>query len=93
MKQTISTLTCIAFLSLLCLEAPVMAASDPMYIMYKGKMMMLTPLTKDVKLKNGCTVCTSCTVIDPKGKKTKVKEGEVVTPEGDIQAWLDNPKR
>jgi hypothetical protein len=55
-----------------------------MYIMVQGKMMKLVPMTKDVKLKNGCQVCTGCQVKDAKGKATKLKNGDMVSAEGKV---------
>jgi hypothetical protein len=94
MKTNTSTFARFALLALcfFCLGASVMADTAPMYIRIKGKMMRLTPLTEDVKLKNGCTVCVRGVVIDPKGKKTVIKEGQTVSPEGAIQEWINRPK-
>jgi hypothetical protein len=58
------------------------AKSAPSYIVINGQMMALTPVKQDVKLKNGCTVCSNCAVIDPKGKKTMLKTGDTVSTTG-----------
>ena len=68
--------------AILCLGSTVMAGPGPMYMMIHGKMMMVTPMTKDVTLKNGCKVCAVGTFTDAKGKTVYMKEGEMVTPEG-----------
>jgi hypothetical protein len=68
--------------SVLCLGASVMAGPGPMFIMIDGKMMMVTPLTKDMTLKNGCKVCVNGAVTTPKGKTTMIKNGEMVSSEG-----------
>jgi len=72
-------------LAVLCLGATVMAGPSPMYMMINGQMMEVRPLPKDVKLKNGCTVCTNGAVITPKGNKTMIKNGDLVTSEGVIE--------
>ena len=84
MKATTSSLTRMALtaLSVLCLGASVMAGPGPMYMMIDGKMMMVTPLTKDTTLKNGCKVCMNGAVISPKGKTMMLKDGEMVSSEG-----------
>ena len=74
----------LASLALLCLGSSVMAGPGPMYMMINGKMMSVTPLTKDVTLKNGCKVCVNGAVITPKGKTTKVAEGQMVNAEGKV---------
>jgi hypothetical protein len=59
-----------------------MASSTPSYVEISGKMYSLTPIKSDVKLANGCTVCTKCQVIDKAGKKTALKTGDVVSSTG-----------
>jgi len=72
----------LASLAILSLGSTVLAGPGPMYMMIGGKMMMVTPMTKDVTLKNGCKVCAAGTFTDAKGKTVYVKEGQMVTSEG-----------
>ena len=71
-----------ASLALLCLGSSVMAGPGPMYMMINGKMMTVTPMTKDVTLKNGCKVCAAGTYTDAKGKTTNLKNGDMVSAAG-----------
>jgi hypothetical protein len=84
MKTITSKLTRLGLtgLTVLCLGATVMAKSEPSYVEISGKMYSLTPIKEDVKLKNGCTVCTKCQVIDAKGKTTALNTGDVVSSTG-----------
>ncbi|HEY3897027.1 MAG TPA: DUF6799 domain-containing protein [Chthoniobacter sp.] len=84
MKMINSKLTRLGLtgLAVLCLGASVMAKSAPSYVEIGGKMYSLTPVTQDVKLKNGCTVCSKCKVIDPKGKTTALNNGDTVSSTG-----------
>ena len=86
MKTITSKLTRLGLtgLAVLCLGSTVMAKSAPSYIEIGGKMYSLTPITQDVKLKNGCTVCTKCQVIDAKGKTTPLKTGDTVSSTGEV---------
>jgi hypothetical protein len=72
----------LASIAVLCLGSSVMAGPGPMYMMINGKMMTVTPMTKDVTLKNGCKVCAAGTFTDAKGKTVYMKEGEMVSTEG-----------
>jgi len=67
---------------MLCLGSTVMAGPGPMYMMINGKMMVVTPMTKDVTLKNGCKICAVGTFTDAKGKTMYMKNGDMVSPEG-----------
>jgi hypothetical protein len=84
MKTKISHLIRMALIaiSFLCLSASVMAGPGPMFIMIDGKMMMVTPLTKDMTLKNGCKVCTNGIVTSPTGKTIKLSAGEMLSSKG-----------
>ncbi len=92
MKTHTSSFTRMAFaaVSLLCLGASVMAGPEPRYMMIEGKMMELRPMTKDVTLKNGCTVCTGGIVKHPKGKTVKLTNGDIVSSEGEKMKPLAN---
>ncbi|EDY18253.1 hypothetical protein CfE428DRAFT_4037 [Chthoniobacter flavus Ellin428] len=68
--------------AVLCLGATAMAGPDPMYIMLNGKMMKVTPMTRDVTMKNGCKVCCVGTYTDAKGKTVYLKSGDMVSTEG-----------
>jgi len=70
--------------SMLCLSASVLAGPAPMFMMIHGHMMMVTPMTKDMKLKNGCKVCMNGAVISATGEKMRLKEGDMVSAEGVI---------
>jgi len=69
-------------LGVLCLGATVTADPFPMYMMIDGRMMTVTPMTKDVTLKNGCKVCVNGAVIWPHGKRAMVKNGDMVSGAG-----------
>ena len=90
MKTKTSYLTRMAItaISVLCLGASVMAGPGPMFVMIDGKMMMVTPLTKDMTLKNGCKVCANGAVTSAKGKTIKLKDGDMVSAEGEKMAPL-----
>ena len=81
-KTSKMTRMALASLALLCLGSSVMAGPGPMYMMINGKMMMVTPMTKDVTLKNGCKVCAAGTYTDAKGKTTNLKNGDMVSAAG-----------
>lgn len=68
--------------AILSLGSSVMAGPDPMFIMLGGKMMKVTPLTKDVTMKNGCKVCAAGTLTDAKGKTIHLKNGEMISAQG-----------
>jgi hypothetical protein len=68
--------------AVLCLGSTVLAGPSPMFMMINGKMMTVTPMTKDVTLKNGCKVCAAGTFTDAKGKTVHMKNGDMVSPEG-----------
>jgi CO dehydrogenase/acetyl-CoA synthase alpha subunit len=59
-----------------------MAGPDRYYMMINGQMMIVTPMTKDVTLKNGCKVCAAGTLTDAKGKTVNLKSGDIVSAEG-----------
>lgn len=90
MKTSTSHLRRLALLalSLLCLGASAIAGPGAMFVMMNGQMMMVTPLKKDMKLKNGCTVCVNGAVTTPDGKTRKVKDGYMVSDEGKIMQPL-----
>ena len=83
-----NTSTCVrmalSLAAILSLGSSVMAGPDPMYIMLNGKMMKVTPMTKDVTLKNGCKVCTAGTLTDKKGKTVKLANGEMISAQGTL---------
>jgi hypothetical protein len=81
-KTTKLTRAAFASIALLCLGSSVMAGPGPMYMMIGGKMMTVTPMTKDVTLKNGCKVCSAGTFTDAKGKTVTMKNGDMVSSEG-----------
>jgi len=81
-KTSKITRVALALTAMLCLGSSVMAGPGPMYMMINGKMMMVTPMTKDVTLKNGCKVCAAGTFTDAKGKTVYLKNGEMVSHEG-----------
>jgi hypothetical protein len=72
----------LGFAAMLCLGSSVLAGPGTMYVMIDGKMMMATPLTKDVTFKNGCKVCAAGTYTDAKGKTMSLKNGDIVSAEG-----------
>jgi len=83
MKTKISSITRLALtgVTLLCLSASVLAGPS-MFMMYHGKMMMVTPMTKDMKLKSGCKVCMNGAVISSTGTTMSLKDGDMVSAEG-----------
>jgi hypothetical protein len=83
-KTSKLTRLALASIAVLCLGSSVMAGPGPMYMMIGGKMMKVTPMTKDVTLKNGCKVCAAGTFTDAKGKTTTMKNGDMVTTEGEL---------
>ena len=86
MKTKTSYITRIAVTAVaaLCLGASALAGPVPMFMMVHGQMMMLTPMTKDIKLKNGCKVCTNGAVISAKGTTIALKEGDMVSAKGTV---------
>jgi hypothetical protein len=88
MKTKYSTLTRMSLTAMaaICLCSSVFAGPDrsAMFIMVRGQMMQLVPLTQDVTLKNGCKVCTKGVVITPKGKTIAVNDGDVISANGEI---------
>jgi hypothetical protein len=83
-KTSMMTRMALSALAVLCLGSSVMAGPGPMYMMINGKMMTVTPMTKDVTLKNGCKVCAAGTFTDAKGKTTYLKDGAMVSAEGEL---------
>ena len=83
-KTSKITRVALALGAVLCLGSSVMAGPDPMYIMYNGKMMKLTPMTKDVTMANGCKVCYGGTVTSAKGKTVTLKNGDAVGSDGSV---------
>jgi hypothetical protein len=81
-KTSKLTRVALSLAAILCLGSTVMAGPGPMYMMIHGKMMMVTPMTKDVTLKSGCKVCAVGTFTDAKGKTVYIQEGQMVSPEG-----------
>jgi hypothetical protein len=81
-KTSKLTRLALASIAVLCLGSTVMAGPGPMYMMIHGKMMVVTPMTKDVTLKNGCKVCAAGTFTDAKGKTMTLKNGDMVSAEG-----------
>ena len=81
-KTSLLTRTALALTAVLCLGSSVMAGPGPMYMMLDGKMMKVTPLTKDVTMKNGCKVCAAGTFTDTKGKTVYLKNGDMVSADG-----------
>ena len=72
----------ITSVSILCLGASAMAGPGPRYMMINGAMMIVTPMTSDVTLKNGCKICMDGTVMTPKGEVMKLQEGDMLTAKG-----------
>ena len=70
--------------SILCLGASAMAGPGPrpMYMMINGAMYQVTAFTGDVPLDNGCKICTNGTIVSPKGKVTKLHDGDMVSATG-----------
>ena len=70
--------------SILCLGASAMAGPGPrpMYMMINGAMYQVTAFTGDVTLDNGCKICTNATIVSPKGKVTKLHDGDMVSATG-----------
>ncbi len=89
-KTSKLTRVALTLTAMLCLGASVMAGPDPMYIMLGGKMMKVTPMTKDVTLANGCKVCFGGTVTDKKGKTVTLKNGDMVASDGSIMTPAAN---
>jgi hypothetical protein len=81
-KTSKLTRTVLALSTMLFLGSTVLAGPGVMYMMIGGKMMMVTPMTKDVTLKSGCKVCAAGTYTDAKGKTVYMKEGDMVSAEG-----------
>jgi len=75
-------------MAVICICSSVLAGPDrsAMFIKINGQMMQIVPLTKDVTLKNGCTVCTNGTITTPGGKTIAVKDGDVISAEGKIMS-------
>ena len=76
------TRTAVAAFSLICLATSAFAGPAPMFMMMHGQMMMVTPMTKDMKLKNGCKVCMDGTVMSAKGEKMSLKDHDMLSAEG-----------
>ena len=72
----------LATLSILAFSASAIAGPAPRFLMVDGTMMELTPMQKDVTLKNGCQVCTRGVIISPDGRITKLHDGDFVSPMG-----------
>ena len=89
-KTSKLTRVALSLAAIFCLGASVMAGPDPMYIMYNGKMMKLTPMTKDVTMKNGCKVCYGGTVTNAKGKTVTLKNGDMVGNDGSVMTPAAN---
>ena len=81
-KTSTITRVALALTAMLCLGSSVMAGPGPSYMMVNGQMMVVTPMTKDVTLKNGCKVCAAGTFTDAKGKTVNLKNGDFVSSEG-----------
>jgi len=75
-------------MAVICICSSVLAGPDrsAMFIKIDGKMMEIVPLTKDVTLKNGCTVCTNGTITTPKGKTIAINDGDVVSADGKVMS-------
>ena len=90
MKSKYSTLTrvMLAALAALCICTSAFAGPDRslMFIKVDGQMMKLVPMTKDVNLGNGCTVCTRGIVSAKDGRTIDIKDGELVTSEGKVMS-------
>ena len=78
----------LAALAVVCICSSVFAGPNRsvMFIKLDGQMMKLVPLTEDVTLKNGCTVCTRGVVTTKDGKIINIKDGELVTSEGKVMS-------
>jgi hypothetical protein len=53
-----------------------------MFIMINGAMYQITAFTGDVTLDSGCKVCMDGTLISPKGRVTKLHDGDIVSSAG-----------
>ncbi len=69
-------------ISILCLGSAAIAGPAPKYIMINGAMMEITAISGDVTLDNGCKVCMNGTIVSPKGKVTKLHDGDMVSATG-----------
>ncbi len=80
----------LATLAAVCICSSVFAGPDRsvMFIKVDGQMMKLVPLTGDVTLNNGCTVCTRGVVTTKDGKVIEIKDRELVNSEGKIMSPL-----
>jgi hypothetical protein len=83
-KTSKFTRVALALSAILCLGSSVMAGPGIQYMMINGKMMVVTPMTKDVTLKNGCKVCAAGTYTNAKGKTVYMKNGDMVSTQGDM---------
>jgi len=81
-KTSKLTRVALSLAAMLCLGSSVMAGPDRIYLMLNGKMMVATPMTTDVTLKNGCKVCSAGTYTDAKGKTMTLKNGDMVSAAG-----------
>jgi hypothetical protein len=45
-------------------------------------MMVVTPMTSDVTLKNGCKICMNGAVTTPKGEVIRLQDGDMLTAKG-----------
>ncbi len=84
MKTTHIKTLFITAASILCLGASAIAgpAPKPMYAMINGGMYEITAFTGDVTLESGCKICMDGKLISPKGKVTKLHDGDVVSATG-----------
>ena len=89
-KTSKVTRVALALTAMLCLGSSVMAGPDPLYVMLNGKMMKVTPMTKDVTMKNGCKVCAAGTFTDTKGKTVYLKNGEMISSGGTLMTPAAN---
>src|SRR5258708_40183232 len=89
-KTSKITRVALALTAVLCLGSSVMAGPGPMYMMINGKMMKVTPMTKDVTFKNGCKVCAAGTFTDAKGKTVFMKNGQMVSAAGTLMTPAAN---
>ena len=92
MKSKYTKLTRLALTALaaICMCSSVLAGPDPAirFIKINGQMMKLEPMTEDVALGNGCTVCTRGVVTKADGQTVEIKEGELVTADGEVTSPL-----
>jgi len=70
---------------------------DDCVMMEKGKMMVMKdgktmPMDKEMKMKNGTTVKPDGTCITKDGKKTMMKEGDMMDMNGDMMPMMKEHK-